>query len=61
MVPLEPAAATARRRHWCSFEARREAWVRGHVQVSDDAVSAVISFRSLFDRTLGPQVPAEGA
>jgi hypothetical protein len=27
--------------------ARREAWVRGHVQVSDDAVSAAISFRSL--------------
>ena len=27
--------------------ARREAWVRGHVQVIDDAVSAAISFRSL--------------
>lgn len=27
--------------------ARREAWVRGHVQVSDDAVPAAISFRSL--------------
>lgn len=34
--PLEFAAATARRGHWRSIEARRKAWVRGHAQVIGD-------------------------
>lgn len=48
MVVLASAAATARGRHWCSQEARREAWAEVHVQVSGDVRdSAAIPFRSL--------------
>src|SRR6187399_1217548 len=49
MVPLEPAAATARTRHWCSSKPGEKHGSGGHVQVSDDVARAVISFRSLFD------------
>src|SRR5690349_10678209 len=61
MVPLEPAAATARTRHWCSFE-------------PDGKHGSGVTYRSVMtpfqrrsrsgvcsNRTLGPQVPAEGA
>src|SRR3954470_4038300 len=61
MVPLEPAAATARTRHWCSFE-------------PDGKHGSGVTYRSVMTpfqrrsrsgvcshRTLGPQVPAEGA
>jgi hypothetical protein len=61
MVSLEPAAATARSRHWCSFE-------------PDGKHGSGVTYRSVMTpfrrrsrsgvcshRTLGPQVPAEGA
>ena len=62
MVVLASAAATARGRHCCLHEARREAWVRGSrtgrgdVRDSGDPVQEFASFRNL-----GPQTPAEGS